>query len=169
MNPSCLESVYSPKCQKWLRQVYMQCTRLLSDKEWEFWDDWWLNRPAQMLLSYQIPHLMTSDDCQKLKKNIAQDLTAANLAPEMNPVADIVPGELWQVILLLGVVILALFIIVTMVYLLNNTLRGYEQDHISRISRKSQPRSIISFTRPGKKLLRHGPYRCRKVVVRSNC
>lgn len=155
MNPNCKDNIESPGCQKWLRQVYVQCNRLLSEKELEFWNDWWLNRPPTVLLSYKMPHLMTSEDCVNLKNNFG-----------LHPKVDGVPQEFWQVILLIGVIIFALLIIVSMAYLLNNTLRNYELDRQTQIRHRWKPRSIITITRPGTKL---SHYKCKKVVVQSKC
>lgn len=170
MHPSCKENIDSPECQKWLRQVYAQCTRLLSEKELEFWNDWWLDKPPPMLLTYQIPHLMTSEDCQKLRKNIAQELTAASLSPEMNPVAENITGHVWQLVLMIGLITLAIIIVGSMVWLLNRTLRRFEVERTKRFTGHSKsPRSLLSFPRTSSPIDRDGIYRLQKIIVHSEC
>lgn len=157
MNPNCKDNIESPGCQQWLRQVYVQCNRLLSEKELEFWNDWWVNRPLTVQLSYdKTPHLMTSEDCVNLKHNFCQ-----------NSKGDVVPQNYWQVILLIFVIIFALLIIFLMAYLLNKTLRNFELDKQVKVRRKRKPRSIISITRPGNKKLLHK--KCNKIIVQSKC
>lgn len=170
MNPSCKENIDSPECQKWLRQVYAQCTRLLSEKELEFWNDWWLDKPPPMLLTYQIPHLMTSEDCQKLRKNIAQELTAAALSPEMNPVADNITEHFWQLVLLIGLITLAVIVVGSMVWLLNRTLRRFELEHTKKFSgHATRPRTLFTRPRPGSHKNSDGIYRLHKIIVPSEC
>ncbi|KAH8419088.1 hypothetical protein KR222_004654, partial [Zaprionus bogoriensis] len=168
MNPSCRQNINSRECQDWLRQVYAQCNRLFAEKQLEFWDDWWLNKPQAVVPAYRVPHLMTINDCQKLRKNIAHELSAYALAPEMNPVSGERLEPFWQMLLVLVVACVSLIIIVSIVWLLNSTLRRiagprYRDEGYRGLDRPkcscACPRSIISFARPGHPMTRYGPYR----------
>lgn len=122
-----------------------------------------------MLLTYQIPHLMTSEDCQKLRKNIAQELSAASLSPEMNPVAENITEHVWQLVLMIGLITLAIVIVGSMVWLLNRTLRRFEVERTKRFTGHSRgPRSLLSFPRIGSPIDRDGIYRLQKIIVPSD-
>ncbi|KAL7729697.1 hypothetical protein ACLKA6_014567 [Drosophila palustris] len=178
MHPSCKQNINSTECQKWMSEVLAHCNRLLADKQLQFWDDWWLNEHP--VAYYHLPHLKSAYDCQKLKKEIAQQLSgAASLNAGANQMEEDKLEPAWQTALILIVASLALIIIVSMVWLLNSTLRQiaaprFRDFENERLCRKkchgASPRSFISFGRPFRPLTRYGPYRSRSIVVpRATC
>ncbi|XP_023160325.1 uncharacterized protein LOC111592383 [Drosophila hydei] len=121
MNPSCKQHINSPECQQWMSEVFAHCNRLLADNQLEFWDEWWLHE--QPLPSYQVPHLMSANQCHKLKKQIQREIAAAaNLTPELSFDLEHMDSNL-RLLLVIFVLCAALGIIGFMVCLINTTLR----------------------------------------------
>jgi len=177
MHPSCEQDISSTKCQKWMSEMLAHCNRLLADKQLEFWETWWLNKLPGAY--YHLPHLMSAYDCQKLKKDITHQLSAASLNTGATQMEEERLEPAWQTALILIVAFLALIIIVSMVWLLNSTLRriavprfrDYEyQGFCRKKCHGASPRSFISFGKPFRPLTRYGPYRSRSIVVpRDTC
>ncbi|KAH8312831.1 hypothetical protein KR044_013146, partial [Drosophila immigrans] len=170
MNPSCSANINSEKCQHWMSEALAFCNRLLFTKQHEFWDDWWLSeRP---IVYYHLPHLKSVYNCQKLKKDIARQLSAISSNTGVSSKEERLEPA-WQTALILVVACLALIIIMSMIWLLNSTLRRiaaprlreYEYQGFYRKKRRgASPKSFISFGKPFSPLSRYGPYRSRSIV-----
>ncbi|KAH8358591.1 hypothetical protein KR093_001217 [Drosophila rubida] len=172
MNPSCVKDIDSAECQNWISEVLAFCNRLLAAKQHEFWNDWWLN--GQPVAYYRLPHLKSLDDCQKLKKDIAQQLSELSLSTRPAQMEEERVEPAWQTALILFVACLALIIIMSMIWLLNNTLRRIAEPKLRnnecegfyrRKKRCGTPRSFISFVKPFHPMARYGPYRSKSIFV----
>lgn len=178
MHPSCKQNINSTECQDWMNKVLSHCSRLLADKRFEFWDEWWLNEYPEAY--YYLPHLMSALDCQKLGKNTTQQLSTASFDTGTTHMEDDRIEPTWQTALILIVACLALTIIMSMICLLNSTLRrmaspsGFKNYEYQSLRRKkhhgASPRSFISFGKPFSPLTRYGPYRSKSIAVpRDTC
>ncbi|KAH8398094.1 hypothetical protein KR215_004729, partial [Drosophila sulfurigaster] len=165
MNPSCTNNIESIECQKWISEAIAFCNRVLLAKQHEFWDDWWLN--GHPIVYYYLPHFKSIYDCQKLKKDIARQQSELPFNTEVPQMDEERLEPAWQAALILIVGCLALIVIVSMIWMLNSSLRriaaprlrGCECSGFRKKRCCASPKSFISFGKPFGPLSRFGPYR----------